>query len=170
LRYFKVYIQDMTPTAVTKSGMLFVAVSGSKRLNGPFVSGACSGLRSHCQMVYSHQVSSVLCSLVTSLNIPQFLAVSVTSAVSGIAVAKPQVINDITPISIVSHRLCVRFKSLANRRFGSSGVPCDPLSRPAVRNGSNWFSLCPHHLRMAFPGGAHWCHEHCPLPRRFTCC
>jgi KUP system potassium uptake protein len=34
--------------------------------------------------------------------------VSVTSAVGGIAVAKPQVLNDITPISLVSFDYCGR--------------------------------------------------------------
>jgi hypothetical protein len=141
LHCFRVCIQDMTPMTVTKGQVPFAAVSGSIRLNGPFVSGACLGLRSHCQMVYSLRVSSVLYSLMTSLAHKRFSHSSrlrYQRCKWHSSSETPRYQRHHSDFYSKSyHRLYVRFKSLANNRFVSLGVPCDALSRPAVRNGSH---------------------------------
>ena len=76
---------------------------------------------------------------------------SVTSAVTGIAVAKPSVLNDISPISIVSSHLCYHISALTPLQMSRLGLPCRIVSRPAVWHSEDHRRLRSHYIRLARP-------------------
>ena len=73
-------------------------------------------------------------------------AVSVTSAVVGIAIAKPSVANDVVPISIVSAQICRRVRPYADfRRSLSAYFYFSNLERLVYRSCSRQVLFLPCH-------------------------
>lgn len=94
---------------------------------------------------------------------------------TGIAVAKPSVLNDIAPISIVSSYICYHISALTPLQMSCLGFPCRIVYHPAVWHSEDHGCLRSHYIRVASAPCLHWHLQHFQVSwslqsvRPFTC-